>query len=89
MTKSILKIILIIVLLSGSSGLATSDAVAVGHVCHPLHVGGGQYLAVHGGAAVEGYCDLQQLIFLRKGKRTTTNMQSRIVSKFSESTRTE
>ena len=76
-TKSILKIILIIVLLSGSSDLATSGAVAVGQVCQPLHVGGGQYHAVHGGAAGEGYCDLQQLIFLRKGKRTTTNFLSR------------
>ena len=76
-TKSILKIILIIVMLSGSFSLAASDAVAAGQVRQPLLRVGGQYHAVHGGAVGEGYCGIQQHCFIRKGKRNTANFLAR------------
>ena len=68
-TKAIIKIILIIVLLSGSFSLATSDAAAAGQVCQPLPCAAGQWHAVHGGVVGEGYCYIQQHYFIRKGKR--------------------
>ena len=73
----IMKIILIIVFLSGSFSLATSDAAAAGQVSQSLPGVGGQCQAVHSGAVGEGYCDIQQHCFIRKGKRNTANFLAR------------